>query len=67
MICREASLDTVMAELAVYHLNLVLADHPIPPTVSSLQRSVPRVSVTRPVSFFRGGIYSQALSQHQTQ
>ena len=35
MICREASLDTLLAELAVHHLDLVLADRPIPPTVST--------------------------------
>ncbi len=34
MICREASLDTLLAELAVHRLELVLADRPIPPTVS---------------------------------
>ncbi len=35
MICREASLDVLLAELAVHHLDLVLADRPIPPTVST--------------------------------
>ena len=35
MICREASLDTLLAELAVHRLGLVLADRPIPPTVST--------------------------------
>jgi len=35
MICREASLDTLLAELAVHRLDLVLADRPIPPTVST--------------------------------
>ena len=35
MICREASLDTLLAELAVHRLHLVLADRPIPPTVST--------------------------------
>jgi len=34
MMCREASLDTLLVELAVHHLDLVLADRPIPPTVS---------------------------------
>ncbi len=34
MICREANLDTLLAELAVHRLDLVLADSPIPPTVS---------------------------------
>lgn len=35
MICREASLDTLLAELAVHRLDLVLADRPIPPLVST--------------------------------
>jgi len=35
LICREASLDTLLAELAVHRLDLVLADRPIPPTVST--------------------------------
>ncbi|MCU7843258.1 MAG: transcriptional activator NhaR [Candidatus Thiodiazotropha sp. (ex Monitilora ramsayi)] len=35
MVCREADLDTLLAELAVHRLDLVLADRPIPPTVST--------------------------------
>jgi LysR family transcriptional activator of nhaA len=35
MICREASLDTLLAELSVHRLDLVLADRPIPHTVSA--------------------------------
>ena len=35
MICREAGLDTLLAELAVHRLDLVLADRPIPPTAST--------------------------------
>jgi LysR family transcriptional activator of nhaA len=35
MICREASLDTLLAELTVHHLDLVLSDRPIPPTIST--------------------------------
>jgi len=35
MICREASLDVLLAELAVHKLDLVLADRPIPSTVST--------------------------------
>lgn len=35
MICREASLDELLAELAVHRLDLVLADCPIPSTVST--------------------------------
>ena len=34
MICREASLDTLLSELSVHHLDLVLSDRPIPHTVS---------------------------------
>ena len=35
MVCREASLDTLLAELSVHRLDLVLADRPIPSTVST--------------------------------
>ena len=35
MVCREASLNTLLAELAVHRLDLVLADRTIPPTVST--------------------------------
>jgi len=35
MTCREAGLDTLLAELSVHRLDLVLADRPIPPTVST--------------------------------
>ena len=35
MICREAGLDTLLAELAVHRLDLVLADRAIPPTNST--------------------------------
>ncbi len=35
MICREASLDTLLAELTVHRLDLVLTDRPIPPAVST--------------------------------
>lgn len=35
MICREAGFDMLLAELAMHHLDLVLADRPIPPTVST--------------------------------
>lgn len=35
MICREASLDMLLAELTVHKLDLVLADRPIPSTVST--------------------------------
>ena len=35
MICKESSLDTLLAELSVHRLDLVLADRPIPSTVST--------------------------------
>ena len=35
MICRESNLDTLLAELAIHRLDLVLADRPIPPTIST--------------------------------
>jgi LysR family transcriptional activator of nhaA len=35
MICREASLDNLLAELTLHRLDLVLADRPIPATVST--------------------------------
>lgn len=35
LVCREADLDTLLAELAVHRLDLVIADRPIPPTVST--------------------------------
>ena len=34
MLCREASMDTLLAELAIHRLDLLLSDRPIPPTVS---------------------------------
>ena len=34
MVCREARLDTLLAELAVHRLDLLIADRPIPATVS---------------------------------
>ena len=35
MTCREASLDVLLAELAVHRIDLVLADRPVPSTVST--------------------------------
>lgn len=35
MICREASLDSLLAELSVHRLELVLSDRPLPTTVSA--------------------------------
>jgi len=34
LVCREASMDTLLADLAVHRLELLLADRPIPATVS---------------------------------
>ncbi len=34
MVCREASLEALLADLVVHRLDLVLADRPIPPTAS---------------------------------
>ncbi len=50
MICREASIDTLLAELAVHRLDLVLADRPIPSTVST--RAFSHKLGECPVSFF---------------
>ena len=35
MVCREADLDTLLAELTLHRLDLVIADRPIPPTIST--------------------------------
>lgn len=35
MVCKEASLELLLAELAVHHLDLVLADRPIPSNIST--------------------------------
>jgi len=35
LICREASLDNLLAELSLHHLDLVLADREIPTTIST--------------------------------
>ncbi len=35
MTCREASIDILLAELAVHRLDLVLSDRPIPPSIST--------------------------------
>lgn len=35
MVCREADLDSLLAELTLHRLDLVIADRPIPPTVST--------------------------------
>ena len=50
MICREAGLNELLADLAVHRLDLVLADHPIPSTVST--RGFSHKLGECPVSFF---------------
>ena len=60
MICREASLDTLLAELAVHRLDLVLADRPIPPTVSTRGFSHKLGECT--VSFFADGTLHKKLN-----
>lgn len=50
MICKEASIDDLLAELSVHHLDLVLADRPIPATVST--RGYSHKLGECPVSFF---------------
>ena len=35
MVCKETGLDALLAELAVHQLDLVIADRPIPPRVST--------------------------------
>jgi len=50
MVCRESSLDSLLAELAIHRLDLVIADCPIPPTVST--RGFSHKLGECPVSFF---------------
>ena len=59
MICSEASLDTLLAELAVHRLDLVLADRPIPPTVST--RGFSHKLGECAVSFFATGKLAKKL------
>lgn len=60
MICREASLDTLLAELAVHRLDLVLADRPIPSTIST--RGFSHKLGECPVSFFATKSLKKKLS-----
>ncbi len=59
MICREASLDDLLADLAVHRLDLVLADRPIPSTVST--RGFSHKLGECPISFFATETLSQQL------
>ena len=60
MVCREANLDTLLAELAIHRLDLVLADRPIPPTVST--RGFSHKLGESPVSFFATEILQKQLT-----
>ncbi|MEW8691406.1 MAG: transcriptional activator NhaR [Candidatus Thiodiazotropha endolucinida] len=60
MTCREESLDTLLAELAVHRLDLVLADRPIPSTVST--RGFSHKLGACPVSFFATEELSKQLT-----
>ncbi len=53
MVCRETGLDTLLAELAVHRLDLLLADRPIPATVS--MRGTSHKLGECAVSFFAAG------------
>jgi LysR family transcriptional activator of nhaA len=59
MLCREASLDTLLAELTVHRLDLVLTDRPIPATVST--RGFSHKLGECPVSFFSTGKLKKEL------
>ena len=50
LVCRESSLDNLLAELSIHRLDLVLADSPIPATVST--RGYSHKLGECPVSFF---------------
>lgn len=60
MICRESSLDTLLAELTIHRLDLVLADRPIPPTIST--RGFSHKLGECSVSFFATEQLKQTLS-----
>lgn len=59
MVCREAALDMLLAELAVHRLDLVLADQPIPSTVS--MRGYSHRLGSSAVSFFATSALCQQL------
>jgi len=59
MICRESSLDTLLAELVIHRLDLVLADRPIPSTVSA--RGFSHKLGECAVSFFATGKLKKSL------
>ena len=60
MICRESSLDTLLAELTIHRLDLVLADRPIPPTINT--RGFSHKLGECSVSFFATEQLKQTLS-----
>lgn len=59
MICHEASLDTLLAELTIHRLDLVLADRPIPSTIST--RGFSHKLGECSVSFFASGQLHKTL------
>ncbi|MCU7906482.1 MAG: transcriptional activator NhaR [Candidatus Thiodiazotropha sp. (ex Epidulcina cf. delphinae)] len=68
ILCREENLDMLLGELAVHHLDLVIADRPMPPSVSV--RAYNHLLGECGISFFaaaeqpeaRGGGFPQALN-----
>lgn len=60
MNCREDSLEQLLAELAVHHLDLVVSDRPIPSTIST--RGYSHKLGTSPVSFFATESLKQKLT-----
>jgi len=59
MICRAASMDTLLAELTVHRLDLLLADRPIPATVSMRGYSHKLGECRRPESISPGALVPQ--------
>ncbi|MBE9568783.1 MAG: transcriptional activator NhaR [Proteobacteria bacterium] len=60
MVCREAGLDMLLAELSVHHLDLVLADRPVPSNVST--RAYSHKLGECAVSFFCTSAIAKGLS-----
>jgi LysR family transcriptional regulator, transcriptional activator of nhaA len=59
IVCREAGIDNLLAELTVHRLDLVLADRPIPPTVST--RGYSHKLGESPVGFFAKASVTEQL------
>ena len=60
MVCRQAGMDALLAELAIHRLDLLLADRPIPPTVST--RGYSHILGECAVSFFATPELEKSLS-----